>query len=490
MLIYILKRLLMFIPTLVVISLLAFVISIHAPGDPVEQLISGGEKNDIQAKNSDGGLYKAQMREKLGLNLPVFYVSMETMADIDTVFRIPDADQREMLVRISRNTGNPGGTMEWHQLMLNTEVLVQNFDPSTVKLSSPGYLSQVSRIKSLIKMMSRTTNEDLRLLRADSLTSLFSTTSGMTNIRESWLKSESSLKLLRENSIWWKQWVPSLEIHGMNNQYHRWLFGDGKERNGIIGGDFGISYRDGQPISDRIGARMKWSLVLALGSLILAWLISVPLGLFGAMHTGGWFDKISGWMVFSFWSIPSFFTGTLLLVFFSNPDFLDWFPTGGVKDPSLFDPSWPVWKRIFHYLPYLVLPIATYTLTALAFLSRQVRAGVQVEMQKDYIRTARAKGVSEYKIVTRHAFRNSLIPLITILGQYLPAVFGGSVIIETIFSIPGMGFEIYESIISNDYPMIVTVFTLFGFMTMLGYLLSDIGYALADPRIRFTGKKS
>jgi peptide/nickel transport system permease protein len=490
MLIYILKRLLMFIPTLVVISLLAFVISIHAPGDPVEQLISGGEKNDIQAKNSDGGLYKAQMREKLGLNLPVFYVSMETMADIDTVFRIPDADQREMLVRISRNTGNPEGTMEWHQLMLNTEVLVQNFDPSTVKLSSPGYLSQVSRIKSLIKMMSRTTNEDLRLLRADSLTSLFSTTSGMTNIRESWLKSESSLKLLRENSIWWKQWVPSLEIHGMNNQYHRWLFGDGKERNGIIGGDFGISYRDGQPISDRIGARMKWSLVLALGSLILAWLISVPLGLFGAMHTGGWFDKISGWLVFSFWSIPSFFTGTLLLVFFSNPDFLDWFPTGGVKDPSLFDPSWPVWKRIFHYLPYLVLPIATYTLTALAFLSRQVRAGVQVEMQKDYIRTARAKGVSENKIVTRHAFRNSLIPLITILGQYLPAVFGGSVIIETIFSIPGMGFEIYESIISNDYPMIVTVFTLFGFMTMLGYLLSDIGYALADPRIRFTGKKS
>jgi peptide/nickel transport system permease protein len=208
------------------------------------------------------------------------------------------------------------------------------------------------------------------------------------------------------------------------------------------------------------------------------------------MHTGGWFDKISGWLVFSFWSIPSFFTGTLLLVFFSNPDFLDWFPTGGVKDPSLFDPSWPVWKRIFHYLPYLVLPSATYTLTALAFLSRQVRAGVQVEMQKDYIRTARAKGVSENKIVTRHAFRNSLIPLITILGQYLPAVFGGSVIIETIFSIPGMGFEIYESIISNDYPMIVTVFTLFGFMTMLGYLLSDIGYALADPRIRFTGKKS
>jgi peptide/nickel transport system permease protein len=490
MLIYILKRLLMFIPTLVVISLLAFVISIHAPGDPVEQLISGGEKNDIQAKNSDGGLYKAEMREKLGLNLPVFYVSMETIADIDTVFRIPDADQREMLVRISRNTGNPRGTMEWHQLMLNTEVLVQNFDPNTVKLSSPGYLSQVSRIKSLIKMMSRTTNEDLRLLRADSLESLFSTTSGMTEIRENWLKSENSLKLLRENSIWWKQWIPSLEIHGMNNQYHRWLFGDGKERNGIVCGDFGISYRDGQPISDRIGARMKWSMVLALGSLILAWLISVPLGLFGAMHAGGWFDKISSGLVFSFWSIPSFFTGTLLLVFFSNPDFLDWFPTGGVKDPSLFDPSWPVWKRLLHYLPYLVLPIATYTLTALAFLSRQVRAGVQVEMQKDYIRTARAKGVSEKKIVTRHAFRNSLIPLITILGQYLPAIFGGSVIIETIFSIPGMGFEIYESIISNDYPMIVTVFTLFGFMTMLGYLLSDIGYALADPRIRFTGKKS
>lgn len=490
MLIYILKRLLLFIPTLVVISLLAFVISIHAPGDPVDQLISGGAMDEIEAKGSDLVAYKAEMREKLGLNLPVFYLSMETLADIDTVYRIPDVDQREMLVRVSRNSGNPEGTMQWHQLMLKTESLVQNFDPSKVNLSSPGYLSQVSKIKSLIRLMSRTTDEELRIQRVDSLESLFSTTSGMANIRESWLESEQSLKLLRANSIWWKQWIPTIEVHGVKNQYHRWLFGDGKDRKGIVGGDFGISYRDGQPISDRIGARMKWSMVLALGSLFLAWLISLPLGLYSALKTGGWFDKISGWMVFSFWSIPSFFTGTLLLVFFANPDFLDWFPTGGVKDPSLFDPEWPVWKRLAHYIPYLVLPVATYTLTALAFLSRQVRAGVKVEMQKDYIRTARAKGVSEGRIVTRHAFRNSLIPLITIMGQYLPAVFGGSVIIETIFSIPGMGFEIYESIISNDYPMIVTVFTLFGFMTMLGYLLSDIGYALADPRIRYSGKKS
>jgi len=489
MLIYILKRLLMFIPTLLVISLLAFVISIHAPGDPVDQLVSGSELNEIQARGSDVGIYKAQLREKLGLNLPVFYVSMETLADIDTVHRIADVDQREVLVRISRKTGNPEGTMAWHQLMLRTENLAQKFDPNSVKLSSTGYLSQVSRIKSLLKMLSRTTDDGLRLQRVDSLEALFSTTSGMTEIRTSWLKSEETLIRLHEDGFWWKQWIPTIELHGFKNQYHLWLFGNGKDRKGLICGDFGISYRDGQPISDRIGARMKWSMVIALGSLVLAWLISIPLGLLGALYSGGWFDKISGWIVFSFWSIPSFFTGTLLLIFFSNPDFLDWFPTGGVKDPSLFDPEWPVWKRVMHYIPYLILPVATYTLTALAFLSRQVRSGAQTEMRKDYIRTARAKGVSEYRIVTRHAFRNSLIPLITIMGQYLPAVFGGSVIIETIFSIPGMGLEIYESIISNDYPMIVTVFTLFGFMTMLGFLLSDIGYALADPRIRYSGKK-
>jgi peptide/nickel transport system permease protein len=487
MVIYILKRMLMFIPTLGVVSLIAFILSLYAPGDPTEMLSAEAEAGSDPVARRKA---RTELQQKLGLNLPVFYLSLGTMADIDTVYRITDADQRNMLVRLARQSGNPEGTMRYYNDLNHARNLALEFNPAEVNLRSPGYLAQVDRIRELLHKIALSTDAELRTQRADSLQNLLSLTSGMGKVRESWLTAESQYKTLLENPVWWKQWMPSFTWHGTENRYHRWLFGDGKEREGVIRGDFGVSYRNGQPIAHILLPKMKWSLSLALSSLLLAWLISIPLGLQAAYRPASWFDKISGGFVMAFWSVPGFFLGTLLLLAFANPDMLDWFPSGGVKDPSTFDPEWPFWKRIVHYMPYLVLPLAAYTLSGLAFISRQIRAGVQTEMQKDYILTARAKGLSERTVLVRHAFRNALIPLITLMGQYLPALFAGSVLIETIFSIPGMGLEIYESIITNDYPMIVTLFTFFGFLTMLGYLMADIGYALADPRIRFNARKS
>ncbi len=487
MLLYLIKRLLLFIPTLMVVSLVAFLISIHAPGDPTDQLAAEQSAGADQVSMRQ---LKQEIREKLGLNLPVFYVSLVTRADIDTVYRITDADQRDMLVRLSRHSGQPGITMQWFASLMKTDSFATVFDPQKVNLSSQGYLAQVDRIRSLLRQISRTSDPNIREARGDSLESLLSTTSGMADVRASWRETIQLYARLENERIAWKQWIPALDFHGTENRYHRWLFGHGDEMKGILKGDFGVSYRDGRKISDIILPKMKWSLSIALGSLLLAWLISIPLGLVSAYRLGGWFDHISGALVFLFWSVPGFFLGTLLLLWFANPDFLDWFPSGGVKDPASFDPEWPFHQRIAHYLPYLVLPVLTYTLGALAFISRQIRAGIRKELQKDYVRTARAKGLSERRVLIVHAFRNTLIPLITIMGQYLPLLFAGSIVIETIFSIPGMGLEIYESIIANDYPMIVTLFTLFGFLTMLGFLLADIGYALADPRIHYSGTKA
>lgn len=486
MLLYIIKRLLLFIPTLLVVSLIAFLISIHAPGDPTDQLAaeqsSGADQVTLRK-------LKLDIRERLGLNLPVFYLSLVTQADIDTVYRITDSDQRDMLVRLTRHSGQPDLTMQWFAQVMHTDSIAQAFNPQSVNLSSPGYLAQVDRIRSLLRQISRTSDHEIRQQRGDTLETLLSTTSGMIEVRNSWKKCLELHTQLEAERIWWKQWIPAFNFHGSQNRYHRWLFGNGDDMQGILRGDFGVSYRDGRKIFDIILPKIKWSLTIALGSLLLAWLISIPVGLFAAYRIGGWFDRISGALVFLFWSVPGFFLGTLLLLWFANPDFLDWFPSGGVKDPATFDPEWPLHQRLAHYIPYLVLPVLTYTLGALAFISRQIRAGIRREMQKDYIRTARAKGLSERRIIVVHAFRNTLIPLITIMGQYLPLLFAGSIVIESIFSIPGMGLEIYESIITNDYPMIVTLFTLFGFLTMLGFLLADIGYALADPRVHYSGTK-
>ena len=136
-------------------------------------------------------------------------------------------------------------------------------------------------------------------------------------------------------------------------------------------------------------------------------------------------------------------------------------------------------------MPYLILPIITYTYGSFAFLSRIMRIGMIDIVSQDYIRTARAKGLGEKKVILKHALRNSLLPIITVFAAIFPMAIGGSIIIEMIFSIPGMGLEIFTSILNYDYPMIVTVFTLSGFLTMLGYLIADILYAVVDPRISY-----
>ena len=183
--------------------------------------------------------------------------------------------------------------------------------------------------------------------------------------------------------------------------------------------------------------------------------------------------------------MPSFFIATLLLLQFANPDNLAWFPVSGIQDPTVFDPEWSFWQKIKHRMPYLILPIITYTYGSFAFLSRIMRVGMIDIVSQDYIRTARAKGLGEDKVILKHALRNSLLPVITVFAAIFPAAIGGSIIIEVIFSIPGMGVEIYNSILNYDYPMIITVFTLSGFLTMIGYLVSDILYAIVDPRISY-----
>ena len=488
---FILKRLLVFIPTLLVISLLAFVISVNAPGDPVERLLTASEETGGDASVNAIDKQKAanDLRKRLGLNLPVFYFSLQTIGDIDTIYRIQNFDHRIVIRRMARETGNPEGTLLWFNAMLETNKFASSFIPDSAFIKSKRYSEQVTRMRFLINSLTTTSEPALRQMRLDSLNEVLTTTPGVQPVRSAWKNCQVLLAQLKENSSSWKKWIPALHWYGGKNQYHLWMFGNGEDRKGVVAGDFGISYRDGQPISDRIWPRMKWSLTFSVLSLVLAYVISIPVGLRAGYKRGGWFDKISGSAAFALYSLPSFFAGTLLLVLFANPDVLDWFPSSGVKDPSSFDPSWPFWRRCIHYIPYLVLPLVTYTYASFAFISRQIRAGIGEQMQQDYIRTARAKGLGELRVVTVHAFRNTLLPVITILSQVLPFSFAGSVIIETIFSIPGMGKEIYQSILNYDYPMIVAVFTVFGFLTLSSYLLADVAYALADPRIRYSSGK-
>lgn len=247
--------------------------------------------------------------------------------------------------------------------------------------------------------------------------------------------------------------------------------------------DFGDSFKDGRPVMDKLKEHLPITLILNAISISLIYLIAVPLGVLSAIKRRSLVDNILTVILFILYSLPSFFVALMLIIFFAGGDVLDWFPAYGIHSEGAEEYGAILWVMDFAW--HLVLPVTCLTYGGLAYLSRMSRIGMLDVIRQDYIRTARAKGLSEKVVIMKHAFRNSLIPIVTLMAGLLPAMLGGSVIIEKIFSIRGMGLLTFDAILSRDYPLIMGIFTLASFLTLLGLLFSDILYALVDPRISF-----
>jgi peptide/nickel transport system permease protein len=247
--------------------------------------------------------------------------------------------------------------------------------------------------------------------------------------------------------------------------------------------DFGDSIKHHRPVIDLVKERLPITLVLNLISLVAVYIISIPMGIFTAVRQGKFFDRASSVVLFMLWSLPSMWAGQMLIGYFCGPTFKNWFPPAGLS--SNFADSLPFFPWLGDRLWHLVLPVLCLSYAELAYLTKQVRAGMLDNLRADYVRTARAKGLDNLTVVFRHAFRNSVIPIITIMATLLPAMIGGSVIIESIFSIPGMGRLAFEAITTRDYNIVMAVATIAGFLNLAGLLLADIAYVIADPRITF-----
>lgn len=259
-------------------------------------------------------------------------------------------------------------------------------------------------------------------------------------------------------------------------QYLLWL-GD------IVQLNFGVSFIDNRPVIEKIAERLPITLMMNIGAVFLAYLIAIPLGVYSAVHQGTLIDRMIAFVLFALYSLPTFWIATIALTFLCNPEFLYLFPSHGLYS-NQFD-FLPFWAKVGDILWHLVLPMIVYTYGSFAFISRQMRSAMLETIRQDYIRTARAKGLPERRVIFIHAMRNSLIPIITLLAGILPGLIGGSVIVETIFSIPGMGELSYRALIARDYPMIMAVFTLSAVLTLVGILLADVLYSLVDPRIAY-----
>lgn len=245
--------------------------------------------------------------------------------------------------------------------------------------------------------------------------------------------------------------------------------------------DFGNSFaQDRRPVAEKIAERLPVTIlvnVLAIGIILL---VAIPIGIFSALRRNSLFDRGTTLFVFAGFAIPSFWLALLLMDHLGVR--LGLFPIAGLKSFGYDFLSW--WEKGLDVAHHLVLPVFVSAFGGLAGFSRYMRANMLEVLRQDYILTARAKGLSERVVVWRHALRNALLPVITILGLSIPGLIGGSVIFETIFAIPGMGKLFYDGVMMRDYPLIMGVLVMSAVLTLLGNLLADIGYALADPRIR------
>ncbi len=262
-------------------------------------------------------------------------------------------------------------------------------------------------------------------------------------------------------------------------QYWNWL-------KNLLKLDLGRSFApDRRPVWDKIKERLPVTILINSVSMSLILLVGIPLGVLSAVRSGSLFDRVTTLLVFVGYAMPGFWLALLLMLLFGIK--LGILPISGIHSLMGYE-SMSFWEKVLDWAKHLVLPVFVATFGGLAGISRYMRYSMLEALSQDYILTARAKGLSERAVVYKHALRNALLPVITILGLSVPGLVGGSVIFESIFGIPGIGQLMWQAVMARDYPVIMGNLVIVSVLTLLGNLLADIGYALADPRIRLEGR--
>jgi peptide/nickel transport system permease protein len=273
------------------------------------------------------------------------------------------------------------------------------------------------------------------------------------------------------------------ELYGLDKplpvQYWHWL---GR----LARLDFGRSFMpDGRPVLDKIRERLPVTLLLNLIEMLIILAAAVPIGILSATRQYSLFDKVTTVFVFVGFATPDFWLALLLMILFGVQ--LGWLPISGLR--SLNWEYLGFWTQQWDFFSHLILPIAVATFGGLAGFSRYMRQSMLEVVRQDYIQSARAKGLAERVVIGKHALRNAMLPIVTILGLSLPGLIGGSVIVESVFAIPGMGQLMVQSVFQRDYPVIMANLVIVSVLTLLANLIADLSYGLVDPRIRLAGRR-
>lgn len=454
---YFLKRLLLILPTWLVISVLIFGLSRCVSTDLVaEQLRNSSETT---SNNSISDELYAETAHELGLDQPVFYAAIQPVALPDTLYKILRRDEREALEKLIWQYGNWVEIQDfYHEIKHFLKKIPQNTEGGNfLKNDLQQLLIQHEATQIELYLQNLTDATDTTAYKADA-----------QNLVE-------KFTFLKNHPTTAGLYVPSFHWYGVDNQYNTWL-------KKFLTGNFGLAKND-----ETVVAKLKYplsiTLILGLSTLVLAFGIGMPLGVFAATNRhkrrGQWLVK----GLFAVYSLPTFWLATLAAMLLTTRYYgLKIFPEVGVGNPPV---NATILESLWASLPHFILPILCMTIHPVAVIARQMQAAVQETMKKDFILTAKAKGLSQKRVMWRHAVRNSLTPMVTLFAAMIPSLVGGAFAVELIFNLNGMGKTTIEAMGGSDWSVVFAVLMLISTVVLLGNWLSDGLYRWVNPRVDF-----
>lgn len=465
---FVLKKALLIIPSLLALSVIVFFLSKAAPGDRVHMFmaIRGSQPERLEYQQQQK-VY-AEVYRELDLHKAAFYFSVTPACFPDTLHKIFPAEKKKVMKAWLRQNQD----WNWIQSVFEAQENLLLLNGATNDTSLYSILNQLKTIhatqnldeaRQMAVSLKKNTEHKIHLPPdfREPLDQYF-------NI---FLQSPHEQKVLTA-------FLPTFHWYGPDNQYHHWI-------SNMIRGDFGLSVTDGQPASKKIGEAFLWTLSYVTIAYLVSLLLAIGLGLYTAYYQNKWQDKLISTSSFALYAVPLFWLGTMAIIFFTTDTYgprLHIFPDIGVGE-AYAGMSWI--DKLGKGLPHLMLPALLLSIHGAASAIRLVRNTAVVELKSDYILTARAKGLSERRMVWKHLMPNTLLPITTALISGFPGALAGSVVIEVIFNIPGMGRLLFDSIRQLDWPVVFSMVMLLGLLTFIVYLLGDILYARINPKIKY-----
>jgi peptide/nickel transport system permease protein len=449
------------IPTLWFISSVVFVLLKLIPAQAA--FLQEDESGVNSASRS--AIYR-QYLERTGQNLPLFYVSLRSVAEPDTLLTILPVKEQQFLRRLALTYGNWPLVAEFYAQVLKLRAVSKQLSNSQLRSY---YQVQIAKLF-------ETTNSNTLL---HILSDIEQTHHRHTTNQSILAVSEATLQSftrLQQNKTPYTKYIPVFNWHGSQNQYHQWL-------QNVVKGDLGISLRDGRPVHSILAEAIGSTFLLSLCSLLMIFTIAILLNFLLIHEDYSWLRKPVLNTVYVLDTIPLFLLASSLIILLASNSYLSLFPVYGLGNI----PEEATWfEKISIRLYHLTIPSICLTVSSIPYVISQLNTAMTEVKKADYIQTARAKGIAEWKIVRQHIFKNALLPLITLFSSYIPALLGGAVVIEVIFAIPGMGRLLVDSVLARDYPVVLGIVLVMAFAKIAAHSIADVLYYLADPRIRFS----